>query len=213
MEFPTRTCSKCRWFAGLAVVVACFAANALIPNASSRWATIARSSSSGWPSHTIAISQGTNHSQIHVEKVSDRFSKTCPLTPVSLAAFKHYSEFHRKCRNNATCMARAVIWECQDNGDCKGLGDQLRGLAFVFFAALATERPFFVRYARRGVDLLDDIFKVNWIDTRLPASFRSPCTTKVMIAHKNKSEVLGLLGWLRSPEQRCIILHTNIPVV
>jgi len=105
---------------------------------------------------------------------SSTFEQICTAGSANHALFQEYADFHRTCRQNASCLSSALVWQCDEKDLCGGLGDEIRGLVFTMLTAMALKRPFFVRWRKMGQNLLD-LFTTNAIDVRPPADLPRGC--------------------------------------
>jgi hypothetical protein len=85
------------------------------------------------------------------------------------AKWAEYKSFHEQCRKDRKCLERALIWKCGQEhiGECGGLGDNLKGIAFALYAAIASKRPFFISWNRLGQDVVT-WFEQESIDVKVP---------------------------------------------
>jgi hypothetical protein len=102
---------------------------------------------------------------------------------------EEYSDFHRECRADPKCLEHALLWKCSSMDHCLGLGDEVRGLASAFYAAVATKRPFFVVWERNSQDMLS-FFEANAIDVSLPEGmdYQRQCPQKVFMDYHDNWE-------------------------
>merc|ERR1712154_91340 len=91
-----------------------------------------------------------------------RFAQAC-MAGANRAIFHDYADFHQRCRMDPACLSRALIWQCDEDDSCGGLGDEVKGLVFTMYTAMTLSRPFFVRWRRMGQDMLN-LFAVRIID-------------------------------------------------
>jgi len=120
-----------------------------------------------------------------------------------------YKAFHEQCRRDTQCMRKALVWQCVDSDFCGGLGDNLHGLTFALYAAIASKRPFFISWRRLGVDLLSH-FSQDGINVTLPDGFDRGCTGQIHaidnIAYNAPFIIHGV-----SSRPDCLKIVTNMP--
>mmetsp|Transcript_148484 Transcript_148484/g.377713 ORF Transcript_148484/g.377713 Transcript_148484/m.377713 type:complete len:407 (+) Transcript_148484:51-1271(+) len=139
---------------------------------------------------------------------SSRFGEVCAPQQDDRAAFERYKAFHKRCRVDEACRARALVWNCNDDSFCGGLGDEIRGLSFMLYLAMAVERPLFVRWRRMGHDMLD-FFTRRDIDVRVPDGvLLGGCRRASFI---DSGHALALFDKANTSEG-CDVWTTNLPV-
>eukprot|EP00928_Gymnodinium_smaydae_P004815 TRINITY_DN11648_c0_g1_i2.p1 TRINITY_DN11648_c0_g1~~TRINITY_DN11648_c0_g1_i2.p1 ORF type:complete len:240 (+),score=32.09 TRINITY_DN11648_c0_g1_i2:54-722(+) len=135
---------------------------------------------------------------------SGTYQQKCTPQADDIAEFEQYAEFHKTCRTNPACLSNAVVWQCEDSDSCAGLGDEIRGIVATMYMAMASKRPFFVRWKRMGNDMLN-FFTANKIDVRAPDSV-STCKRTSIIDNSNYEEVWKQI----SAAEGCRIWTTNV---
>jgi len=85
-----------------------------------------------------------------------------------------YAKFHREGRaaleHGKPLKGRpvkALIWHCRSGEECRGNGDQIRGLSTALYLAMATSRVLLLEWSRNGAEITD-LFSTGGIDWRLP---------------------------------------------
>lgn len=82
-----------------------------------------------------------------------------------------YAAFHRTCRDDPACVKGAILWRCEENDYCGGLGNEIEGLVSTFYLAVALKRPFFIAgWKRLGQNLLNFMAHTG-IDTKPPEMY------------------------------------------
>eukprot|EP00928_Gymnodinium_smaydae_P004814 TRINITY_DN11648_c0_g1_i1.p1 TRINITY_DN11648_c0_g1~~TRINITY_DN11648_c0_g1_i1.p1 ORF type:complete len:222 (+),score=31.96 TRINITY_DN11648_c0_g1_i1:172-837(+) len=135
---------------------------------------------------------------------SGTYQQKCMPKAEDISEFQQYARFHKTCRTNPDCLSKALVWQCEDSDFCGGLGDEILGLATTMYIAMATKRPFFVKWKRMGNDMLN-FFTANKIDVRAPDSV-STCKRTSIIDNSNYEEVWKQI----SAAEGCRIWTTNV---
>jgi len=139
---------------------------------------------------------------------SHRFSEVCAPDLQATAAWAEYARFHAQCRQNPACVSRALIWRCKQDELCGGLGDEIKGFAFTFWAAVAAKRPIFVQWTRMGQNMLEFLAAKD-IDVRLPDMPLS-CESDRFIDPSMETAV-SRIGGARTSKS-CMVWMTNADI-
>jgi hypothetical protein len=147
----------------------------------------------------------TAHTDDKTATHAERYRTHCEPDQQSDVNWDKYTRFHKACRQDKECLNRAWVWRSVDHDAHGGLGDNIKGLTFMMYAAMRAERPFFVQWQRKGHDMLQ-FFEPNAIDVSLPGEFElSPCKYTSFNTRYNLSEAQDLF----SSSLRCHIWSTN----
>ncbi|CAK0825569.1 unnamed protein product, partial [Prorocentrum cordatum] len=73
---------------------------------------------------------------------------------------------------------RALIWHCRSGEECRGNGDQIRGLSTALYLAIATSRVLLLEWSRNGADITD-LFSIGGIDWRVPVGLDCQSETEL----------------------------------
>lgn len=144
------------------------------------------------------------------ERYLQSYQRECQPTAEAQVGWTAYRNFHSQCRQNISCMKRALIWSCKEaDWTCGGLGDELKGLAFTFYAALASKRPFFVEWEKMGQDVLQ-FFANKDIDVRIPDTLPTNCSRNQYLFHPPTSrKMLETLMDTAQNDLQCLTWVTN----
>jgi len=144
---------------------------------------------------------------------SEALSSNCLKNPAGRTQWNEYEDFHRECRTKPECWKRALVWQCDGEDHCLGLGDQLRGLASALYAAMATKRVFFVKWARNTQSLLK-LFESSTIDVTVPEDFhiKDICKSSGFMRSSGdwKGKFIPACNHLASADGSCEIWRTNV---
>lgn len=118
--------------------------------------------------------------------------------------FDSYADLHHRCKQDQACLRKALVWQCDESDLCGGLGDEIRGLVFTAIVAMAVGRPFFVKWQRMHVNMLD-VFSNESIDASMPQSLKN-CRHDAFIDSKLHPTVLFDIA---SAGKSCNVWTTN----
>jgi hypothetical protein len=104
-------------------------------------------------------------------------------------------------------MKRALIWRCHEGDLCGGLGDEIRGLAFTLYAAIAANRTFLVSWKKLGQDVLG-FFKANGMDVSVPTELEQCVESTTSFTDLPENDIQKLLG-IAQEETACKAWNIN----
>lgn len=142
----------------------------------------------------IARPQGEGHSDtLGIGTFADAdFDTTCAADGGALWA--EMLEVQRTARD------RRVVWRCQQEDQCWGIGNQMRGIAVAFLNALISGRAFSIQWEHNGLDLAS-ILTPRWQFAELESSRNC----KQVNCWSGDCKYLDLF----EDEAPCIITRTN----
>jgi len=105
-------------------------------------------------------------------------------------------------------MQRALIWSCKDSDRCGGLGDEIKGLAFTLYAAIASSRPLFVEWEKMGQDVLQ-LFSHDDINVTSPDTLPKDCTRFELMNRLQTKDVLKEFMDIAHANSTCLTWVTN----
>jgi len=164
-----------------------------------------------------------NETQCFNEYFDNRSTSLCGLpgscSPGSNAAalFANYSQMHWQARQSFQrgegLPANALIWQCAD-GDkelkgCGGVGDMMRGIAFMLYVSMLLHRPLFVDWHKLGIDMLD-MFVPHLINVSIPANLTSENLRSChVLPYEGYMEYSILKNLTHLGPRKCTRVHTN----
>mmetsp|Transcript_29324 Transcript_29324/g.53226 ORF Transcript_29324/g.53226 Transcript_29324/m.53226 type:complete len:427 (-) Transcript_29324:117-1397(-) len=146
---------------------------------------------------------------------SESYQRECQPTEKEQDGWAKYKAFHSRCRTDRSCMKKALIWSCKEHDWCGGLGDEIKGLTFTLYAAIASARPFFIVWEKAGQDILQ-LFSKEGIDVRLPAKMSTAnCKRSEHVNSLHTKDTLqNFMDTAQADYSKCLTWVTNfIPAI
>jgi hypothetical protein len=140
--------------------------------------------------------------------------QACGFNDTSMhPVWEAYAKFHREGRAALEHgkplngrPVKALIWHCRSGEECRGNGDQIRGLSTALYLAIATSRVLLLEWSRNGAEITD-LFSTWGIDWRLPVGLDCQSETELtwwaVKAPKKPAEALGNVG------EQCVFFKSN----